>query len=119
MNNSGTAVLIDLPVKRPIAITLISIFMGIGFAVAIFFLISGKLHDFGTAYKILFVSSTLVGFICMIGLWNMRRWAVILYAAFFIINLVVLFYLEKWSAQSALIPLCIIGITFSYYPRMR
>ncbi len=55
----------------------------------------------------------------MIGLWNMRRWAVILYAAFFIINLVVLFYLEKWSAQSALIPLCIIGITFSYYPRMR
>jgi len=49
----------------------------------------------------------------------MRRWALYLYTAVFVINQVVLLAMGVWSIMALIIPAIVVGIGFYYFSRMR
>lgn len=99
--------------KKPLSITVICIlgFLGGAFALP---LIYSSPRGNNTYLSI----STLVGIICMFGLWYMRRWAVYVYTTMAIINQFILFYEGRWQAFFMLIPGLFIFIGFTHLEEM-
>jgi hypothetical protein len=61
--------------------------------------------------------ASVLGLICMVGLWMMRKWSVVAYTIFFVINQVILLTIGTWNIF-ALLPLIVIAIGFSQYNKM-
>jgi hypothetical protein len=56
--------------------------------------------------------------ICFGGLWRMKRWAVWVYAACFVLNQIVCLYAGTWD-KATLGPLLPLLVAAAYYPRMK
>ncbi len=109
----------ETKVKRPVAITIISIlgFIGSLFSILILILALNR-GTVSVTYSILLPTSSLIGIISMIGLWNMKKWGVYLYSVLIIFNQIFLIYLGVWSAVSLIIPLTILGVAYSFIKKM-
>jgi hypothetical protein len=105
--------------SRPVIITALCVvmFVGVVFSVAIIF--SQSARDIGAWYPPLLAFSAVVGFVCMIGLWKMRKWAVYAYTAFFVVNQGVLLATGLWNISALAIPGIFILIMFSQVSKMR
>src|SRR5215471_21207352 len=105
--------------SRPAIITTLCVvmFVGVVFIVAIIF--SQSVRDIGAWYPPLLAFSAVVGFVCMIGLWKMRKWAVYGYTAFYVVNQVVLLATGLWSISALVIPGIFIAVMFSQVSKMR
>lgn len=106
---------------RPLAITVICIlgFIGAAVSIPVIFLVVPRqtiqIVPWFSGYLLL---STLVGLTCMIGLWNMKKWAVFAYVAFVLFNQVMLMNLGAWSVRSIITSAVVIGIAFYHFDKM-
>jgi len=108
-----------LPAVRPVAITVICVVGIIGAVLAIPLVFTEIARHIGAWYPPYLAFSAVVGGICMIGFWKMRRWAVFTYTAFCAINQVILLVTAHWNAFALLIPGIVIAFGFAYLSRMR
>ena len=104
--------------QRPVAITIICILGFIGAALSIPLIFSSAAANIGSWYPPLLGISAVVGLICMIGLWKMKKWAVFLYTALCVVIQVVLFTMHVWTPFSLVFPAIIIAIGFAYLSKM-
>lgn len=111
MNDTATA-------QRPVAITVICILGFIGAALSIPLIFSSAASNVGGWYPPVLGISALIGFVCMIGLWKMKKWAVFLYTAMCVVIQILLFSMHVWTPFSLLFPAIIIAIGFAYLSRM-
>ena len=106
-------------VPRPTAITVICI---IGFAGGLFtipLIFTDVARNIGGWYPPYLAFSAVVGFICMVGLWKMRRWAVFTYTGLVALNQLVMLMMGVWNVFALLIPGIVIAITFTHLSKMR
>ncbi len=104
--------------KRPIAITVICImgFIGAVFTIPLLFSNAAKL--IGNWYPPYLGLSAVVGIISMVGLWKMKKWAAYLYAAFVVINQIVLLVMGVWNILALLMPAVVTVIAFAHIRKM-
>ena len=105
--------------KRPTVITILCVF---GFITGIFVIplaLSDNAQSIGPWYPPVLIAGGVVGFICHIGFWLMRKWAVWTYVAFVIVNQIIFMVQGVWSPLALIIPAIYISIIAIYYKRMR
>ena len=105
--------------RRPTAITVICVIGFIGALFTIPLIFSDIARKIGTWYPPFLAFTAVVGFICMVGLWKMRRWAVFTYTGFAALNQIVMLAMGVWSILALLIPGIVIAIGFTYLSKMR
>ena len=93
--------------------------MWIGLVASIFFFFFLPLASkFGAWYPYQLAFSAVVGFICSIGFWKMKKWSVILYVAFCVLNQIILLSTGTWQILALLLPGIVIAILYSKYSLM-
>ena len=104
--------------KRPLLITLIAIFIGIGggisFSITLLFLAVGNTqpHVFvGGALAILMA-------VCVRGFWLMKRWAVWVFTAMVVISQLGAVVAGNFHLLSLILPGLLLITAFAYNPRM-
>ena len=104
--------------KRPIAITIICIlgFLGVAFSIPILF--SGAAGRIGDWYPPYAGFCAVIGLVCMVGLWLMKKWAACTYAGFVALNQIVLLSMGVWKPNVLIIPAIVIGVTMAYIKEM-
>ena len=115
MNDTSTP---TPPAKRPVAITVICILGFIGAALSIPLIFSSAAQSIGSWYPPYLGASSVVGLICMFGLWNMKKWSVFVYTLLVVVNQVVLFSMGLWNPFALLIPVIVIAIAFANLSKM-
>ena len=103
---------------RPTVITVICILGFIGAALTIPLIFSSTVQSIGSWYAPYLGASAVLGLICMVGLWKMKKWAVFLYTLLVAVNQVVLFTMGIWNPFALLIPAIIIAIGFAHLSKM-
>lgn len=106
-------------VSRPTAITVICVIGFIGGLVTIPMIFTDVARNIGAWYPPFLAFSAVVGFVCMVGLWKMRRWAVFVYSGFVAFNQIVLLAMGVWNVLALLIPGIVIAIGFTHLSKMR
>jgi len=104
--------------ERPTAITVICIlgFIGAAFTVPLLFLpTTWKIAPWYAPYLGV---SALIGLGCMLGLWRLKRWAVVAYTAFAGINQIVLIAAGLWNPLALGVPAAVVVIGFYYWRRL-
>jgi hypothetical protein len=105
--------------SRPTAITVICVIGFIGGLFTIPLIFTDIARHIGAWYPPYLGFSAVVGFVCMIGLWKMRRWAVFAYTGFCALNQIVMIAMGVWSIFALLIPGIVIAIAFSNLSKMK
>lgn len=99
--------------RRPVPISIICL---IGFCGALFtipLILSDLAAAVGTWYRPYLAFSSIVVFVCMLGLWNMKRWAVYAYTLFVAANQLVMLAKGMWTLGTLVIPAVV--VCFAYY----
>jgi hypothetical protein len=106
--------------QRPVAITVICVLSAIGIVLGIIglFAAASVLSAIASWYPIYTGISIVIGAICTYGLWMMKKWALYLYTAIFVINQVIAFMLGAFSLLGLVIPLIVVVICWVYQARM-
>ena len=104
--------------KRPIAITVICVLGFIGAALAIPVIFSDIAKQIGSWYPPYLAFSAVVGFVCMVGLWQMKKWAAYAYAGLFVLNQIILLAMGVWTVMALILPAIVVGIALSYVKKM-
>ncbi len=104
---------------RTLPITIICVLMVAGIGIALPLITSGTARTVGEWYPPLLVVNCVMGLVCMIGLWKMRRWAVYTYTLFVAANQIVLWTMGAWKVPALLGPAIFIAIMFSQLSKMR
>jgi hypothetical protein len=107
-----------MPNKRPGIITAICVIGFAGALIAIPFIFSDLSKQIGAWYPPYLAFGVVVGLVCMIGLWMMKKWSIIIYTIVFSINQVVLLAFGVWHIFALIIPGIVIAIGFSKYKLM-
>jgi len=100
--------------KRPTAITIICIISFIGAAFVIPVIFSDIAKQVGSWYPPYLGFSAIVGFVCMVGLWQMKKWAAYTYTGFVVLNQIVLLTMGVWNFIALIIPAIVIVIALTY-----
>ncbi|MDD5463262.1 MAG: hypothetical protein PHG00_16845 [Methylococcales bacterium] len=72
----------------------------------------------GMVYPLYFSMSVAFSLICIAGLWFLKRWAALAYAAVLICNQIVLMMMGYWELAAAIIPAVIIFLMFKHLDQM-
>jgi hypothetical protein len=104
--------------KRPTAITVVCVIGFIGAAFTLPLIFSEVARKIGSWYPPYLALASVIGLICMIGLWNMKKWAAYTYTAFVLINQVVLLAMGVWNIMALLIPAIVIAIAMTHLKKM-
>lgn len=104
--------------KRPSSITLISVFGIIGGLLGFYYIFAGGTTGLYN-WKTLFLGLIgVVFFICGIGFWLMKKWAVYAYAVFGIIDQILLLLLGRWNIMSLLITALVVYVGYKNLSKM-
>jgi hypothetical protein len=104
---------------RPVAITVLCVVCAIGVLFTVPMVFSEAARAIGAWYPPCLAFSAVIGAACMVGFWLMRRWALYLYTAMFVINQILLLAIGVWSVSALILPAIVVGIGFAYFSRMR
>ena len=104
--------------KRPGIITAICVIGFIGVLATVPLVFSDMSKQIGTWYPPYLAFSAVVGLVCMIGLWMMKKWSIVTYTIFFAMNQAVLLAFGVWSIFALIIPGIVIAVAFSKYKLM-
>ena len=104
--------------KRPTAITIICILGFIGAAFTIPMIFSDLAAQVGSWYPPYLGLSAVVGLVCMLGLWKMKKWAAYTYIVFVALNQRVLLAMGVWNIIALIIPGIIIWIVLAHINKM-
>lgn len=103
---------------RPQAITIICVFGFLGVALSIPQFFSPKTLQIGSWYLPYLCFSVLMGMVCMLGLWKMKKWAVYTYTVFVILNQIVLYLNGLWELPALIFPVLVVLLILKYMPDM-
>ena len=103
---------------RPTAITVICILGFIGAALSIPMIFSDFAGLIGSWYPPYLGLSCILGFVCMVGLWQMKKWAAYTYTGFVVLNQIVLLATGIWNIGALLIPAIVVGIALANVKKM-
>ena len=73
----------------------------------------------GAIYPMYFSIAVLLSLICIVGLWMLKRWAALLYAALLICNQIVLMMMGYWELTAAIIPVAIMLLLFRHLDKLQ
>jgi hypothetical protein len=104
--------------NRPASITIICVLGFLGAVAAVPLMMSLSLKMISPGYPTLLGVSTVAGLICMIGLWNMKQWAAIMYTGLVIVNQVFLISMGLWSPLALIVPGIIVFIALKNLDKM-
>ena len=104
--------------ERPMIITIVCVIGFIGVLFTIPLLFTDIARSVGAWYPPYAGVSVIVGAVCMVGLWKMKRWAAIAYTAFALVNQVVLILGGAWNILALIIPGIVVAIVLSKYKEM-
>jgi hypothetical protein len=104
--------------KRPTAITVICVIGFTGAAFTIPMIFSDIAGQIGSWYPPYLGFSAVLGLVCMIGLWKMKKWAAYTYTGFVALNQLVLLAMGVWNIMALIIPGIVIGITLAHVNKM-
>ncbi len=107
----------DTP-QRPTIITVICVLGFLGAAMSVLAFLSPIMQALGSFYMGWMFVSVLVGLACMIGMWKMKKWSVLLYTTMLAANQVFMLAKGVWSPMSLLIPLVVVGIGWANISKM-
>jgi len=96
--------------KRPTAITVICVLGFFGAAITIPMIFSEMAWQIGSWYPPYLGLSAVIGLLCMVGLWKMKKWAAYIYTGFVALNQIVLLAMGVWNIMALIIPGIVIGI---------
>lgn len=105
-------------VERPISITVLCGFMALGLVATVALVVIGPRDTLPGWYMPFLGTTSLVGAICMVGLWKMRSWAVPLYAAMVIASQVGLAVSGLWAPTMIIAPMIALVVMFASYEKM-
>ena len=103
---------------RPIPITIMCVILAIGLVYAIPVIFSDAARAIGAWYPPFLAIATIVGAICTVGFWLMKKWSVYLYTAMVVVNQVVMIGMGVWTIKGLLLPAIVVVIAFAYLSRM-
>jgi hypothetical protein len=108
------------PGQRPVAITVICIISIIGLVLGAIGLVAaaGTFALIASWYPIWVGISLVLGAVCTYGLWVMKKWALYLYTALFVLQQIIAFSLGAFSIIGIIIPLIVVVICWCYQSRM-
>jgi hypothetical protein len=104
--------------KRPSSITLISIFGIIGGLLSFYYIFTGGIVGLDVWNTLFLGLIGVVFFICGIGFWLMKKWAVYVYAVFGIIDQILLLLMGRWNIMSLLIPALVVYVGYKNLSKM-
>ena len=109
-------------IRRPSAITVISVFEIIGGFLLFYFIFSPGVQNFvqdrGVGETLFFAFSSLGLWISGIGFWLMKKWAVYTFLGFALISQVYLLAVGRWNVFSLLIPAVVNFIGYKHLSKM-
>jgi hypothetical protein len=104
--------------NRPILISAVCLIGFIG-AIIIFptvFTIDSSQR--GSWFVLYFALTILVGATSLVGLWQMKKWGLYLYASMALINQIVLTLEGRWDTANVVMPSIVILIGFHYHAKL-
>lgn len=104
--------------KRPTIITIICVLCFLGAFVAIPMVVSPAAAQVGSWYPPYLAFSAIVGFICMVKLWKMKKLGAYGYATFVAINQIFLLIMGIWNISALIAPAVVAGIALAYVKKM-
>lgn len=119
MSETQTVPSAELPPERPVLISILCVVGFIGLPVTAWLIVSGSAAAVAPWYPLFLGVSGIVGLACLVGLWMMRKRAVYAYAAFAVINQLIMLATGLWSPMALIIPAVFIALMAIYLPRMR
>ncbi len=90
-----------------------------GAVVAVPVILSPMAKMISPGYPALLGVTSVAGLICMIGLWNMKQWAAIMYVGLAIVNQVFLISMGLWSPLALIVPGIISIIALKHLDKCR
>ena len=106
------------PGTRPTSITVVCILGFLGAAVTVPLLFAPTTRALAAWYPPYLGATAVVGFACMIGLWKMKRWAVMVYVAMTLANQVILLATGLWNPLALIVPAIVAAIGIMNLKRM-
>lgn len=104
--------------KRPILITAVCTFMVLGALISIPVAFSDTAKSIGAWYPPFLMISTIVGLAVTVGLWQMKKWSVILYVSMFAISQIMMLSTGIWNLLALIVPVIFIAVIASQYKLM-
>jgi hypothetical protein len=105
---------------RPVAITVICIVSVIGIALGLLGFVAtlSVLGEIAIWIPVYLGVVILVNAVSTYGLWMMKKWALYLYTATFVVSQIVTFTVGTFSLIGLVIPLVVLGVCWAYQARM-
>ena len=104
---------------RPVIVTILCILGLVAAAANLPTIFSDAARSVGHWFPPFLTLSVIVTVVCMIGLWKMRRWAVLVYTGFALLSLVLGLTVGSWNLTAQLVRVAVIVIMFSQFGKMR
>ena len=104
--------------KRPSSITLISVIGIYGGFLLFYFIINTGVQELDPLNTMFFAFGGIGFFVCGIGFWFMKKWAVYTYAVFAALNQVALLIMGRWNIFSLLISAIVLYVGYKNLSRM-
>jgi hypothetical protein len=104
--------------KRPTSITVICVIGFIGALITVPLIFSPIAPQIGAWYPPYLAFSAVVGLVCMVGLWMMKKWAAYTYTGFVALNQIVLLAMGVWNILALLIPAIVIFFALKNVSKM-
>jgi hypothetical protein len=105
--------------RRPLPITIICVIGFLGVLVVVPLIFSAQARNIGAWFPVALAFSAIIGFACMVGLWQMRRWSAYIYIAATAINEAIAVIAGTWNILSLIVPGIVIAVMLMYLKRMR
>lgn len=106
--------------KRPTFVTVVCVIMMIGLAIGLLGLLG--ILAFITVWPVWFVAYYVINLavrgVSVFGLWNMKKWGVILYVASFVIDIILSAVVGYGFGFTTILPVAVIAIGFIYWKQM-
>jgi hypothetical protein len=104
--------------KRPTSITVICVIGFVGALISLPLIFSPIAQQIGSWYPPYLGFSSVVGLVCMVGLWTMKKWAAYGYTGFVALNQIVMLAMGVWNVLALLIPAVVIFFALKNVSKM-
>jgi hypothetical protein len=105
--------------SRPVPVTIICVIGFLGVLVVIPLIFSAAARSIGAWFPAALAFNTVASFVSMVGLWQMRKWSVYLYAGATLLGEVFAVLGGTWTILSLVVPGIVIAVMVMYLNRMR
>jgi hypothetical protein len=105
--------------KRPMILTVICVVLFIGSMMAMQAVFNDDFHGLPRTVRYLYLASVILTVISVLGIFLMRRWGIVLYAATSVVGQAILISFGWWNPIQLLIALLICAVGFMYFRQMR